>query len=95
MFKKVEGKNWAAVLGFGVGARPNGEGKEWTGWAAGAGKRETGPLRWAELELGSGGLPGGFLFLLFSIFQPHSNYLNSNLNLNSTLALKQINNAPA
>ena len=39
---------------------------------------------------GSGGLPGGFLFLFFSIFQPHSNYLNLNLNLNSTLALKQI-----
>ena len=74
MFKKVEGKNWAAVLGFGVGARPNGEGKEWTGWAAGAGKRETGPLRWAELgggaswaELGSGGLPGGFLLSYFSL----------------------------
>ena len=39
---------------------------------------------------GSGGPPGGFHFLFFSIFQPHSNYLNSNLNLNSTLALKQI-----
>jgi len=33
---------------------------------------------------GSGGPPGGFHFLFFSIFQPHSNYLNS------IIALKQI-----
>ena len=61
----------------------------------------TGLLCWVGLDTGFG-FPS-FLFLSsFSNklkpfefkfefeFKPHSNYLNSNLNLNSTLALKQI-----
>ena len=54
-FKKVEGENWAAALGLGVGARPTGEGKERTGlgywrgekgdWAAALGRVGS----WGEL----------------------------------------------
>ena len=63
-------QRWASAWELG---RPGKE-KSGPGWAAGAGKRETGPLRWAKLgggaswaELGSGGLPGGFLLSYFSL----------------------------
>ena len=68
-----------------------------------AGKREgvaagwcglLGRVVWERNRVGFGfdfffSFPSSFLFLFSSYFQHYSNYLNSNSNLNSTLALKQ------
>ena len=101
----MEGK-WAAVLGLGASrcagllhfaSWATGLGKRGRGKGLGRGVE----LAWADglgweeglrvgLLTGLGWVGYWAVSFLFSIFQPHSNYLNSNLNLNSTLALKQI-----
>ena len=67
-----------------------GHGSSWAGPTGEADWAGVGLLSWVGLTLVVwAGFPS-LLFPLLSIFQPHSNYLNSKLNLNSTLALKQI-----
>ena len=77
---------WAVCRGRGSG--PVREGKERADWA---GKLGRGVGCWAVFLGWAGLLKGlGFLFPILFYFKHHSNYLNSNSNLNSTLALKQI-----
>ena len=82
---RLRAERRAGRAGVGPGER---EGKE---RADRAGKLGRGVGCWAVFLGWAGLLKGlGFLFPILFYFKHHSNYLNSNSNLNSTLALKQI-----
>ena len=66
-----------------------GHGSSWAGPTGEADWGGVGLLSWVGLTLVVWASFPSLLFPLFSIFQPHSNYLNSNSNLNSTLTLNQ------
>ena len=69
-------------------AGPHAAGLRAVCWAEGKGVRVGLRKRKEQAGLGCFGFWVFLFFLLFSISKHHSNYLNSNSNLNSTLALK-------